>query len=292
MSKIVRRMSCVTLAACFVITMDGSRLAGASPPEDSARVMVAHDAQPNGVSVPPVPFLQVRARASGLRLVRRQLRDTNKRLGYTITARYPQIAGASDARARKFNRELAAMLMREMENFRKEFRGPKGRERRGAGDNALEVQYKVELANANLVSIWFGITKFFSGSAHESHESLVFNYDLDAGRKLRLGDLFKPDAPYLVVLSKYCIAAIRENIPGSDEEWIERGAATTEENYRNWNVNRTGLVIMFDQYQVASYAAGPQEITVPFAVLKDMLKPSGPLASISGIYGRSTRAGR
>jgi hypothetical protein len=35
------------------------------------------------------------------------------------------------------------------------------------------------------------------------------------------------------------------------------------------------LGITFDPYQVAAYAAGPQNVLVPFSALKEIIKPDG-----------------
>jgi hypothetical protein len=62
------------------------------------------------------------------------------------------------------------------------------------------------------------------------------------------------------------------------EELIDAGAGPRADNYRAWNITRKGLWITFDPYQVAAYAAGPQNILVPYSVLKDIIKPDGPIA--------------
>jgi hypothetical protein len=41
------------------------------------------------------------------------------------------------------------------------------------------------------------------------------------------------------------------------------------------------LQITFDAYQVAAYAAGPQEVVVSYSVLKPIIKPDGPLAAFT-----------
>ena len=51
-----------------------------------------------------------------------------------------------------------------------------------------------------------------------------------------------------------------------------------EENYRSWNITPKGLQITFDDYQVTPHAAGPQQVLVPYATLKALIDPAGPLA--------------
>lgn len=137
----------------------------------------------------------------------------------------------------------------------------------------------VELATNNLVSLYFGVSTYGEGAAHPNHNSLVFNYDLSAGRRLSLSSLFKPNSNYLTLLSRYAINALKKQLgPDPDTEWIQKGAGASEENYQNWTLKRTGLKVTFDPYQVASYAEGPHEVLIPYAVLRTVIDPQGPLA--------------
>jgi hypothetical protein len=63
-----------------------------------------------------------------------------------------------------------------------------------------------------------------------------------------------------------------------DDDWIQRGAGPDAENYGSWTIGKKGLGIIFDSYQVAAYAAGPQHVLVPYSALKDLIKPDGPIA--------------
>ena len=45
---------------------------------------------------------------------------------------------------------------------------------------------------------------------------------------------------------------------------------------RNWDAI-AGLLITFDEYQVAPYVFGQQTETVPYSELKSMIDPHGPL---------------
>ena len=60
-----------------------------------------------------------------------------------------------------------------------------------------------------------------------------------------------------------------------DDDWIKRGAGAELTNYDNWTITKKGLGITFDPYQVAAYAAGPQNVVVPYSALKEIIKPDG-----------------
>ena len=104
----------------------------------------------------------------------------------------------------------------------------------------------------------------------------MLNYDLKNGKPIKLADLFKPDAKYLQVIAKHCIDELKKK-PGLMADEIDRGAAPAAKNYANWTITKRGLGINFDAYQVAPYAAGPQFVLVPYSVLKDLIKPDGPI---------------
>ena len=58
----------------------------------------------------------------------------------------------------------------------------------------------------------------------------------------------------------------------SDDEQIKDGAGALAKNFKSWNVTRKGILINFDPYQVAAYAAGPQEVLIPYGKLKSVLR--------------------
>lgn len=219
-------------------------------------------------------------RASAVRFVPRQIRQGNRRLRYTIKARYPQATGAGrDARLLKLNRELRSLIAKEVADFKTDFAAPEERLSEGS---YFDADYTVSFATNDLVSIGFGVSTYFEGAAHPNHNTLVFNYDLSTGKNLSLANLFKPNSNYLSVISGYAVEALKKKLgPDPDAEWIERGAGASDENYQNWNVTRDGLEVTFDAYQVASYAEGPHEVVVPYAILKDVIDPDGPLARIA-----------
>jgi hypothetical protein len=88
------------------------------------------------------------------------------------------------------------------------------------------------------------------------------------------------------VISDYAVKDLteqmREKMSGDDPDtdWIREGAGPKEENYKNWNISPKGLEISFDPYQVASYAAGPHEVTIPLSALTDVIDPNGPLGRL------------
>jgi hypothetical protein len=217
-----------------------------------------------------------------IRFAPRQITEVNKKQRYSIKAKYPQAIGAGrDQRLARLNEELRKLIAKEVSDFKTDFQPPE--EPLGEMESSYDSAYWVNLATNDLVSISFGVSTYGEGAAHPNHNTLVFNYDLNAGRTLQLSDLFKPNSNYLGVISRYTITALKKKFaPDPDTDWIERGAGPSEENYNDWSLTRGGLQITFDPYQVASYAEGEHVVVVPYAVLKDLIDPNGPLPAIVG----------
>jgi hypothetical protein len=145
------------------------------------------------------------------------------------------------------------------------------------GESSMDVRYEAYLPTDSFLSIWFDIGFYSAGAAHPGSYSWTLNYDLHTGSVLALADLFKPDVPYLETLAAYSKQVLNEK----GVLLFPDGADPLEENYRNWNATPDGLLITFDEYQVAPYAAGSQQVTVPYSELAALLDPTSVLGSFA-----------
>jgi hypothetical protein len=219
------------------------------------------------------------ARSASIRFAPRFIRAANRRLRYTIKAKYPQAVGAADARIQKLNQAIRDLITGQVNDFKKDFQTPQ--ERTFSSGSTFEAEYSVLHSASDIVSIAFIIETYFEGAMHGNYNSLTFNYDLNSGKMLKLADLFKPNSNYLKLISDYSVKALTKELPDPDTEWIQKGAGASEENYKSWNITGKGLSVGFDPYQVASYAEGPHEVVIPYSVLKNVVDLDGPLAKIA-----------
>lgn len=118
----------------------------------------------------------------------------------------------------------------------------------------------------------------YSGGAHGNPLLASFVLHRPSRRVLALPELFvKPDAG-LRVLATEARHALRERHRGNGRR-IDDGTAPTAENYAVFLVDADaggkarGLSLLFPAYQVAPYAEGPQQVDVPAARFRDLLKP-------------------
>jgi hypothetical protein len=228
--------------------------------------------------------------SNGVEIGSRQIKEKNKKLKYEINIVYPQLTGSVDPNFEKFNQTVRSLMIKKVSDFKKEMTPSADEPALDLPDETpseslgsdINTGYTVALAKDDLVSIEFTVSSYSAGAAHPNSYTEVVNFDLKNGKLLKLADLFQPGSKYLQTLATYCIQALKKQAKEAgdtmpDEDWIKRGAAAELTNYDNWTISRKGLGITFDPYQVASYAAGPQYVLAPYAALKEIIKPDGPL---------------
>jgi hypothetical protein len=216
----------------------------------------------------PIPL------ASVVSLVSTPTEETGSSPDYTIKAQTPFLQGSEDLRITNFNNEMTLLTQEEIAKFKDNVSQTTSLP--GATGSFFDQQYKLLSPLSNLVSLRFQIMIYIQGAAHPGTHSRTVTYDLEAGSDVKLADLFLPGSDYLEKIANYCIAQLRTR--PIDFESFSSGAAPVPENYGNWNITPDGLLITFDEYQVAAYAAGAQEVTVPFADLQSIIDAHGPLA--------------
>lgn len=128
----------------------------------------------------------------------------------------------------------------------------------------------------HIMSIVFTGSIYFGG-IHPSSWHRSINYDFTTGTRLGLGDLFRPFTPYLKTIANYCINDLSANEQDLFPEYANDGAAAKEENYTDWVITPKGLLIIYEEYQVAPYVSGPQYLLVPYDKLSEIIDPHGPL---------------
>ena len=114
------------------------------------------------------------------------------------------------------------------------------------------------------------ITEYdYTGGAHGSTLNSYYVMDRKTGQKLLLGDIVdlnNTDFKSLVV--KY----LKEKISKNPEMFFEGAEQNIENGYQNNEFNfyltKEGVGVEFGQYEIAPYAAGMQDIVIPYNELK------------------------
>jgi hypothetical protein len=224
--------------------------------------------------------------SSGVEVIARRIGDSNKKLKYEIKADYPQLTGSGSPNYEKFNQVVRGLITGKVNEFKKDMEPEDGED--ATADtlpedmgSSLDIGYTLSLAQDDLISLDFGVGSYYRGAAHPNSYSETVNFDLKNGKSLKLADLFNPGSKYLQTISAYAIQDLKkqsQKVEGMlDDDWIQRGAGPEAKNFESWTIAKKGLRINFDAYQVGPYAAGPQQVTIPYAALKDIIRVDGPL---------------
>lgn len=128
--------------------------------------------------------------------------------------------------------------------------------------------YSMGINNKDILSLY--IDNFqYTGGAHGITTRNTYTYDLVSGNRLNLTDLFKDSYDYKTPINKF----IGEEIAKNPEYYFKSGKNFAGiKNKQDYYVSDEGIVIVFQLYEIAPYASGIREFTIPFSLVKDGLK--------------------
>lgn len=141
----------------------------------------------------------------------------------------------------------------------------------------------IEETNERYIALFLGIEWYLRGAAHPAHTIDTYIYDFENGELLSVSDLFTPGAAYLEKLSALSKEDLRNQSREGDmgyiydERMVNEGTAPIKENFSKILPLHDGLMIYFDEYQVAPYAAGPQQVAIPYAKITELIDKEGVL---------------
>ena len=216
------------------------------------------------------------ANAAPLKIVKLQIKEDKPH--YSLEVSYPRtglsaIDRAVEAWARKLARE-----------FSEAAKDPGSRETPAW---RAEITYEVPRNDDTVLSLAFTYYSF-SGGAHPNSSSETFHFLRPDGYRAELAEIFTPRG--IARISAISIAQLKRDLGETlDLDWIKRGAGVNARNFHSFVLMADQLVITFDAYQVAAYAAGPQEVRIPLTNIKDTMRADirAPAASFDCKLARS-----
>ena len=141
------------------------------------------------------------------------------------------------------------------------------------GPLVLDIDYELFGFSPSVAGIKFTVYEY-TGGAHGMTTFQTLTFDLDAGRLLTLNDLFAPGTDPLVTIAPLVQVSLAASLGDmSDADWIAQGAGPDPTNYQDWVLTPDALTFLFEPYQVAAYAAGPQTVSIPLAQIAGLLAP-------------------
>lgn len=194
-----------------------------------------------------------------------------------IKSVYPQLASETPRDGVMTFNDLALQIVKdEITRFRALVKSNASAQKKAS--NNLYIDYNtsfIKPAKDHILSIRFSIQGNV-GKNGPYHNHISVNYNLDKNQKMELSDLFFPDSNYLSVLSDYTQNVLNKQLTNKSK--IADGTAPRSKNFQTWNIKPNGLLITFNENQVAPSIFGAQTILVPYSALSHILSTDSPVA--------------
>ncbi len=144
----------------------------------------------------------------------------------------------------------------------------------GEDDEAMtqSLSYQV-MQYGNFITVQTDYYSYGIGAAHPNSAIGYAHYDLQANQWMQLEDFFENQDKGLQAIGDYIVEQMG-NEGTLQDYWIEDGLLINPGHA--FYIDKEGFSIVFQQYEIAPYAAGMPRFTVPYSVLKPYLKVSLP----------------
>lgn len=206
------------------------------------------------------------------------LHEESDKYNYTVDVVYPVVQSKPEVPAQEsFNNELRSLIRNMVDGFtaRADVRSSA---RDNGSSSALVVRGEIALLSAEAVSVRFSVSDYTAGAAHPNSYAVGYTYDLRKRARVGLADLFTPGSSYLPFLAEYSrreLLAQFGNDAGALGDSIQAGTEPKGSNYQTFILSTAGLTVLFNPYQVAPYAAGIREVSIPYSDTQSIAKSGG-----------------
>ncbi|MEI6400057.1 MAG: RsiV family protein [bacterium] len=145
------------------------------------------------------------------------------------------------------------------------------------GVSKLTGEYQILQPVHSVTTIIFKLESESKGSAHPYEYSQVLLIGDTDGQQIYTENLFNKKTLFWKDLSQLSKEQLKTVLAENyDEDMVNEGAGPDPKNFDNVYLSDTGLVVVFNPYQVAPYATGEVSITIPYSAIgKDLLPRFG-----------------
>lgn len=201
---------------------------------------------------------------------------THHEEGIHIELKVPQIVGLAD---KKFEKQLNKTLLQDAKQRKKQvLQDAKDYKAAVQVDNLplRNFEYIENYALIPSTDPYFVIEQSryqYSGGAHGMTELSYVVLNKATSRYVTLPDLFKTNVDYVAIINAYVLEAINQRITQGAFYFVGSDGFQSIRQDQPFFINQSNeLVIVFNVYEIAPYAAGPQFFNIPLESLADYLK--------------------
>jgi hypothetical protein len=198
---------------------------------------------------------------------------------WDVSISYPAFRGSSTPWAAEMNDQIATIERSQADRYES---GPAALRQQPGRTNHLVGSFSTELLTPALASFIFSWTDDLTPGQLAITLSTV-NLDLSTGQPIAFNDMFIDPEGALQILSAQSADLLYYKLGAAwDQEMGTLGTAPNYGNFSKWAITKSGLEIVFDQYQVTHTAVTPS-VVVPWGALASALVSTGPVADLSGV---------
>lgn len=133
--------------------------------------------------------------------------------------------------------------------------------------------YYEKYANEDYLSYVF-FTSMYTGGAHPNNTITTITYDKKENKIITISDLVNKSSNLLEFLSEESRRILKKypsfQTPYFMEDMLLEGTEPILENFRNFAFSKDGLILFFEQYQVAPYSDGSFRVVIPYDKIKEI----------------------
>lgn len=144
----------------------------------------------------------------------------------------------------------------------------------------FDLHFVLHRPGPDLVAIEFGHYSY-TGGAHGNGGTSAALVNLRTGRSVPPSSFFAPGDEWRRTVTALVLADLKKQFverPGFDESIEPGNLAKLLRDPTRWLFKANGLTIVFNPYDVGSYAAGSYDVDIPYASLRTVMRPEAPLA--------------
>ena len=169
---------------------------------------------------------------------------------YVLNVQYPQFGIAA----------IDADIKSKVDAALAEFRAyPPNPPESAVAKNELTGTYEDIYVGPDVISVKLILSQY-TGGAHPLTLFSGLNYDRATGRQLLQSDAFAMIGLTVEEVSAQANAELQTKL---GDAFFADGASADPENFSSFIVSKEAVTFIFQEYQVAPYAAGPQEVSFP-----------------------------
>lgn len=190
-------------------------------------------------------------------LINKEINENNEEANYIIEVDYPELAG-------NINMLMKEIAESNISAFKQRVAEWGDMDLDTGSSNGLWFWYK-PIQLDDIVSIKFYMSDYYAGAAHPNHYTASFNYDMQQDREMTIEDIFSvSEEDYVTVLDPIVRLKLEQELEQMGAEgFLDEDKALVSKD-STINISSEGLMFTFDPYEVAPYAVGMLEVSVPF----------------------------